>query len=206
MASPLIAVEEAGARTIDCDALLQDAILRLKDEKTILVLENETACGVITRDDLHKPAVRMWLFGMLTMVDANVTETIGILYPGDKWASLLPEGRVAKARSLCDERKRIGQPCPLIDCLHLVDKFTIVAKDDEHLKVLGYESRRKFTRRVKALEDLRNALVHRHRFSFDERFWDVMTLIAVGHDDILQATNARKIVNQVRGMEVDESG
>ena len=53
IASPLSGSEAGDAKTIDCDALLQAAILRLKDEMNILVLHEGNTCGIITRDDLE---------------------------------------------------------------------------------------------------------------------------------------------------------
>ena len=94
IASPLTGAESGDAKSIDCNALLQDAVLRLKNEEEIIVLQDGKACGVISEDDLNKPALRMWLFGVLT---------------------ILSEGRADKAKSLFEERKRIGKPSALIE-------------------------------------------------------------------------------------------
>ena len=112
------------------------------------------------------------------------------------WMSLLPEGRRNKARDLFEERKRLGRPCPLIECLHIIDKYEIMLKDKAFLEILSIESKKQFRRNLKALEDLRNMLAHGNRFDFDERFWTVITVLSNSYDDILQAKAVRKLVEE----------
>ena len=110
--------------------------------------------------------------------------------------SFLSEGRADKTRSLFEERKRTGKPCDLIECLHLIDKYEILFKDKEHLKILGVESKNQLRRGMKALEDLRNSLAHVNLFTFDEKFWFIITILATGYSDILQAKGVKKIINK----------
>ncbi len=62
--------------------------------------------GVITRYDLQKAPVRMWLFGMLTLIEMRMTSQIEERYPGEAWSEYLSPARLAGARKLLQERRR----------------------------------------------------------------------------------------------------
>lgn len=127
--------------------------------------------GVITRRELQKPSVRMWLFGAITVLDANMTGAIEELYPGDSWQHLMSEGRVEKALALQKKRNRRKSPCRLVDCLQVGDKIAILTSEDAHIAALGLPSRKEAKRLRSAIDDLRNHLAHaqvfegRHLFS-----------------------------------------
>ncbi len=44
-----------------------------------------TVGGIITREDIEKPAARMWLFGLVTVIEAAFTRMIERSYPADSW-------------------------------------------------------------------------------------------------------------------------
>lgn len=44
--------------------------------------------GVITREDINKPQVRMWLFGLVTMIETAITQTIEKIYPEESWTQI----------------------------------------------------------------------------------------------------------------------
>ena len=85
--------------------------------------------GLITRQDLEKPPVRMWLFGMITLLEMRTTRLIEIHLPNENWREALSASRIEKAEQLRDERKRRGQDVGLIDCLQITDKGQIIAKN-----------------------------------------------------------------------------
>lgn len=116
--------------------------------------------GVLTRDDLHQPIGRMWLFGMITLIEMEVSARIRDAYPGDNWQPLVTEGRLEKARQLQEERARRGFPAALRDCLQLSDKISILTRSPELLQAWGYANRRAAQAGLRELESLRNHLAH----------------------------------------------
>jgi len=116
--------------------------------------------GVITRRDLQKPPLRMWLFGAITVLDANLSTAIGELYPRESWQPLITPGRLEKAVVLRAERERRGSPCSLLDCLQLKDKADLLLSDRESLAALGFSSQREADRFTRDIEKLRNHLAH----------------------------------------------
>ncbi len=116
--------------------------------------------GVVSRSDIQKPPVRMWLFGMVTIIEMYITRLIETTYPDGAWHSMVSDGRLKKARELAAERERRGQRVSLVDCLQLSDKAGIVMRDPAMRRDFGVQSRREARQVIKDLESLRNNLAH----------------------------------------------
>lgn len=116
--------------------------------------------GIVTRADVQKPPVRMWLFGIVTLVEMRFAELVEGRYGDDGWRSQLSEGRLRKAESLLEERRRRHGHVRLLDCLQFADKARIVARDEELLRQTVFESRRQLEDAAAKLEQLRNHLAH----------------------------------------------
>ncbi len=116
--------------------------------------------GIVSRTDVGKPAVRMWLFGMMTIIEGFLGRMLRARWPGESWCQHVSEGRIQKARELQAERARRDEHVELIDCLQLTDKAHALLRDPESLEVLGFASRREGKQAIKAFESLRNNLAH----------------------------------------------
>jgi len=116
--------------------------------------------GVIRRDDINKPMVRMWLFGIVTMVEMGLIQLIQERFPDGGWEAKVSEGRLQKARDIQKERQRRNLYCDLMDCLQLSDKAQILVDDPVARERLGMESKSMAKRAIKELESLRNHLAH----------------------------------------------
>ncbi|MGB5585260.1 MAG: HD domain-containing protein [Gammaproteobacteria bacterium] len=116
--------------------------------------------GVISRDDVNKPYVRMWLFGLITLAEMQITEFVRSHFGQNQWQDLIPEARLEVARNLQEERKRLNQHCDLIDCLQLADKGLLLINDSELLSTLNFNSRSAAKKVIKQFQSLRNNLAH----------------------------------------------
>jgi hypothetical protein len=116
--------------------------------------------GIITLSDLQKPPVRMWLFGMITLLEMRTTRLIELKCQGDSWKQYLSESRLQKAEALLEERRRRNQSLELIDCLQISDKGQIIARNEEIRRLTRMQSRRQTEELIKMLESLRNNLAH----------------------------------------------
>ena len=116
--------------------------------------------GYISRSEINKPVVRMWLFGIITFTEMELGQMIQEYYPEQSWRSMLTEKRLAKALELQEERLRRNQHSDLIDCLQLSDKGQIVIQNPEFLALLDIGSKSVAKRLVRELESLRNNLAH----------------------------------------------
>jgi hypothetical protein len=152
--------EIAPIQIVAPEASLTDVIhvLTLRDW-CFVSLEGQPA-GVIGRQDIQKPLVRMWLFGMVTFFELFMTQRIGALWPDSGWIDFISPSRLQKARTLQEERCRRNQACTLIDCLQLSDKTQILMRDKELMAALGFKTAGAAKRVIKELEALRNNLAH----------------------------------------------
>jgi hypothetical protein len=116
--------------------------------------------GIITRDDMQKPTVRMWLFGIVTLVEMRFSDLIERYSPEDSWRKYLSEARLQKAQSLLAERRRRNQQLQLLDCLQFADKGQIIARNEDIRKWTVFASRGQAEEASKRLEQLRNNLAH----------------------------------------------
>ncbi len=116
--------------------------------------------AVVTRNDIEKPPVRMWLFGMITIVEIYLNNSIESRYPNLSWKKELSPGRLKKAQDLYWERKRRKEPALLMNCLQLNDKAHILLKDPEMRRDFGVGSKREGEATIKAFVKLRNHLAH----------------------------------------------
>ena len=116
--------------------------------------------AVAGRECVNSPVARMWLFGIITLTEMQVTRLIDEQFPGESWQELVSSGRLEKAAELRQERMRRGQHSRLIDCLQLSDKGQVLAERPEMLRFFGFDSKRAAKTIVKELESLRNNLAH----------------------------------------------
>ena len=159
--------------------------------------------AVITRRDLQKAPVRMWLFGAITVLETNLTWAIETLYPNDSWQDRISEGRLEKARELFTERARCGSECRLVDCLQIKDKADILVSGRSYLKQLGLNSRREADRLMRGIVDLRNHLAHTQ--DLEQRHLATANQLASSIHTIMSAELAQQIVRLHRESGSDNS-
>lgn len=116
--------------------------------------------AVVVREDIQKPPVRMWLFGLIAIMEMNLGRELEERYPEASWREVLSPGRFDKALELLAERSRRNQLVRLSDCLQFTDKAQILVKDPEVLKEAGFSSKKEALRAIKDLQSLRNNLAH----------------------------------------------
>jgi hypothetical protein len=140
---------------------LPTAVILLSETPRMFVTTFGRVGGICTRSDLLKPSVRMWLFGMVTIIEMNFMQAIETRFPDDEgWRTYLSESRLAKAKTLLAERQRRNQDLGLLDCLQFSDKGQIVLRDETLRAKIGFKSRRRGEDTIKRLEALRNNLAH----------------------------------------------
>ncbi len=139
--------------------------------------------GIITLSDLQKPPVRMWLFGIITLVEMRMGRLVEQLCAGETWRNFLSEGRLQKAETLLEERRRRSQNLRLIDCLQFSDKAQIIARNESIRRLTRFTSRRQVEEACKALESLRNNLAHAQDILAND--WDIVVALAADLDGVI---------------------
>jgi len=126
----------------------------------VFIRNGQGVDGIVTRGDLQKAPVRMYLFALISVFEMQLLRIIRVRYPNDDWGRFLRPDRLAKAKETFQARRRANAAIDLLDCIQLADKDTIVAKANDLRIGLGFvdpvEARKFFER----LEDLRNDIAH----------------------------------------------
>ncbi len=137
---------------------------------------NDDPFGIITRMDIEKPVVRMWLFGIITLSEMLLTKDIRARWGNEEWSVFLTESRLEKARELQKIREMRGTKADLLDCLQYSDKLQIGINEADFLKNSGFASRNAAKRSIKDLEALRNNLAHGQDITSQD--WPPITRLA----------------------------
>lgn len=143
--------------------------------------------GIVTRTDLQKPPVRMWLFGMVTLIEMRMTQMIERAFDNGDWHQYLSESRVEKAKDLLKERMRRHQKLGLIDCLQFSDKAQIIARNQGLRSQTRFNSRRQVEDAAKKLERLRNNLAHSQ--DIISKDWEALVDLSENLDRLLDPPN-----------------
>ena len=143
----------------DWSPLLAVLELLVRSPQVFIVVMGEVS-GIITKGDLQKAPVRMWLFGVLSLLEMQFLRLIRASYPKDTWKGFISKNRLAKAEQMLQERKRRNEAIDLADCLQFCDKRTIVLSSDTLRHALGFPSKDKGEELLKAFEHLRDELAH----------------------------------------------
>ena len=139
---------------------LLSAFTALREKRHVFITVLGHVGGIVTRGDLQKAPVRLWLFGLVSLLEMQLLRVVRERYPGESWAGLLSAERTVGARRLFEERRRRNEGSDLSDCLQLGDKASILMKDAELFASTGFASKRALEKFFKDVGTLRNALAH----------------------------------------------
>ncbi len=162
---------------------LPDLVLRLRDRRRLFVSVLGHVGGIVSRTDLQKPPVRMWLFGMVTLIEMRFSRLIERFCMDEAWKEFLSAGRIQKAEQLLEERMRRNQHLTLADCLQLSDKAQIIARNPQLRMMTRFDSRNQLEKAAKMLEKLRNNLAHSQDIITSD--WEAIVALSENLDAVL---------------------
>ncbi|MCM8534203.1 MAG: hypothetical protein NE330_23775 [Lentisphaeraceae bacterium] len=146
---------------VDFEIPMKDILLMLAEKKVVFLKTLGQVNAYVTLEDIQKAPVRMWLFGMLTIIEMFMSRVILAHFETDEeWAKYVPKGRLEKAKELLEERVRRGQNPPLLECLQYGDKAEIFIKDDTLREQYVTQSKTAVRKLIKDFQELRNSLAH----------------------------------------------
>jgi hypothetical protein len=166
-------------------APLDEGLRRLAERQRVFVSAFGRVAGIVTWTDVQKPPVRMWLFGLVTLLEDAFTGLIDVWHPDESWTDLVSAGRRRKAEELLRDRRRMGADVDLrlLDCLQLPDKGLILLRREETRRILDVPSKEAGERTLKKLAQLRNGLAHSQ--DIVTRDWDMILRLAARLEDIV---------------------
>ncbi|GET23279.1 CBS domain-containing protein [Prolixibacter denitrificans] len=136
------------------------ALLNILSENSfVFVLYRNSIAGIVTRADINKPIVRIYLFGIISQVELHLNFWINELYKDEGWKGIIKESRIDEALRIYKSRKKRNDELSLLECLQFCDKRTILSSTKEFLEKFTFSVRR-FEKLMRHIEDIRNQLAH----------------------------------------------
>ncbi|WP_455204100.1 HD domain-containing protein [Kaarinaea lacus] len=172
-------------QVVDGNAPLADVIHVLTRYSYCFVSMLGDIAGVIDRNSINNPLARMWLYGILTMLEMRLVQLINQHFPQQSWQAVLSEGRLSKAKQMYQERQRRNLRCDLIDCLQLSDKAQILLHHQPTVDAMGFSSKKAAKLVIKELESLRNHLAHAQDIA--EHNWAQIARLSQRMDEIVRS-------------------
>ena len=125
----------------------------------VFILSFGRVAGIITRGDLQKVPIRMWLFSLISLIEMQMLRIIRKRFPENSWDKLISPGRNEKAKKFFVDNKSKNEEIDLVDCLQFCDKYTIISKTQDLLEKLQCD-KNDFCALLKELNNLRDDLAH----------------------------------------------
>ena len=138
--------------------------------------KKEEYYGIITRGDLQKAPIRMWLFGLISMLEMNFLYIIRTVYPDGSWIQFLSPGRLSKANDEFCIKQTQNMSLDLIDCLQWVDLISIICKSTALYQTLINCPKKDFEKLTHKIIKLRNDLAHSHDLNAND--WPKLIILA----------------------------
>ncbi len=136
-------------------APLTDLFEVLRDRNHVFVFVATKVSGIVTQADLNKPAVRIYLFSLISLLEMHMSFWIRSQYDKEDWKKKLSENRLQAAEDLYEKRRQKNQEIDLLDCTQFADKRDLLLRSEELREMLNIESRNRgepFFRRAENLE------------------------------------------------------
>jgi hypothetical protein len=154
------------AHPLDSDCLIAEStpLLEvfnlLRDETWRFVLDRSEVAAIVTRGDLRKAPVRMFLFALINLFEMQLGRLIRHYKPREEWKADLSHGRLDKANELWQWRRQRNEALSLIDCLQFCDKKEIALATAPILDVLGFGTKNNARVFLDGTEALRDRIAH----------------------------------------------
>ena len=183
---------------IEASAAIQNALKRLvtPDRKSLFVSAQGRVWGIVTRGDLQKAPVRMWLFGLLTLAEMNALRIIRTCCPDGAWKNMLEPKRIEVAQHTMNHKRFCNEESvDLADYLHIHDIFTVIGKGEKtraFFKVAEGGTCGLFVRDVTKREEtnevtkLRNNIAHGSDLVRGNLSWETIMEIAQKAEDFVE--------------------
>jgi hypothetical protein len=166
-------------------------LTRLCDSERVFVGVPGRVRSIVTRGDLQKAPVRMWLFGLITLVEMQLLRIIRGHFPEDTWREYICEDRWLKAEQEREQRKRKNEGIDTADCLQFWDKSVIIGRTPDIWQKLGYKSPGDWNKDLQALGELRNNLAHAQ--SITSGSWGELMQLAKKAEDLLGKCEEQRV-------------
>jgi len=153
------------------------------------VLVDDLIAGIITRADLNKPPARIYLFGLVSLLEMHLVFWINKEFGDDAWKQHLKEARIEQAFGIYEQRKQKHQELNLCECLQVCDKADVVITHQELRDLFGINNKSEGRKLFKRAQDLRDLLAHAQANLVEGTTWEDLTKTVTWIEDTLEASD-----------------
>ncbi|MFK3840792.1 hypothetical protein [Serratia sp. NPDC087055] len=117
---------------------IADIVHELKERKTLFVNYGSNISYIITRADLNKPPVRIFIFGMISLLEMHLNFWVAHFCPEERWVNSIPQKRIDSARQNLQyaQGKSENTELTLVNYLQFCDKKSLLKDSPEFLSKL----------------------------------------------------------------------
>lgn len=165
----------------------------LEDRNHVFVLAGSSVNAIVTRADLNKPPARIYLFGLISLLEMHLTFWISQYYEEDSWQHEISKDRLDKAKWLLSKRQENNQDLGLLDCIQFCDRCDLLLASQAACEELGIETddqRTNLQRLLNQAEDIRNNLAHSQYDIADGASWKQVVGIVDQIESLLHESDA----------------
>lgn len=138
---------------------ISDLLDILYEKEYVYVLEKNSIEGIVTRADINKPIVRIYLFGIISLFELHLNYWINKNNTENEWLEKLTENRIIAAQEIYKQRKGNNSQLTILECIQICDKKSILLKTESFLESFEY-SKTRFKDLLENSESIRNELAH----------------------------------------------
>ena len=183
------------SQTISTDSLISDAtplpaVLKvLKQRPYTFVLIGPHVSGIVTRADLNKPPVRVYLFGLISLLEMHLSFWVQAEYENDSWHTELSKARLEAATKIQEDRRKRNQNPFLVQCLQFCDRRDLVIAKDHLRNRFKLGTKAEASTFLKKAEDLRNVLAHSQHDLVDGSCWEEVIDVVEKIESLVQTSD-----------------
>ncbi len=144
----------------------------LLEKEYVYILSKNTIDGIVTRADINKPIVRIYLFGLISLFELHLNYWITQNYDNESWIDVLKQTRIESAEKIFNERKGNNVQLTLLECIQMCDKRDILRTTDDFITEFDF-TKNGFERLLKDVEKVRNELAHSQNSIIANLEWTV---------------------------------
>ncbi len=148
------------AELVSDSTTLVEVLKMLRVRSRVYVIYLNKVGGIVTKGDLEKAPVRMWLFGLVSLLEIQLLRLIRGFHPDESWKVFLKKSRLARVHKTFEDRKANIEGIDLADCLQFCDKRDILKGSDIIRRHVGIKSKKQVESHLRRAETLRNGLAH----------------------------------------------
>jgi hypothetical protein len=152
---------------------LKQAFEFIVKNRRVFIKSGNRIDKIATISDLNKISFRIWMFGIISILEMKLRIFIleNLL---EDWQRSLSPGRLNKVKTLYSQREQKNMQIDLIECIQLIDALAIITENEDlQSKIAPDMTKKKFTKSFEKLNNIRDELAHSNQ-SFSNEWSEIL--------------------------------